>query len=122
MKTFYSACEVKKSGLTLSALAQGIRPEINFVSLIVEPENLVPMFFQLEAVKTGRVGTKKFKHLAPGEQRPQVHDAGKAILPDNLDDPEDNRLRTLHGNYVSHLIFSGFRNSSTADQAFISPA
>src|SRR5260370_37954355 len=103
MESFYSACEVKETSLTLSALTQGIGSEIDLVPLVVEPEDLVAMFLQPEIVKTGRIDTKKLEHLALCEQRPQIHDAGKAVLPDDLDDTEYDRLRTMHCDCVSHL-------------------
>jgi hypothetical protein len=103
MKAFYSAGEVKETGLTLGAVTQGVRPEIDLVSLIVEPQDFVTVILKPEIVKTGGIDTKKFKHLSLCEQWPQVHDAGKAVFPDNLDDTEYDRLRTMHSDYVSHL-------------------
>jgi hypothetical protein len=94
---------MKEAGLTFRALTQGVRSEIDFVSLIVEPEDLVAVILKPEIVETHGAGTKKFKHLALCEQWPQIDDAGKAILPDNLDDTEYDRLRTMHSDYVSHL-------------------
>jgi hypothetical protein len=103
MKTFYSAGEMKETGLTLGTLTQGVRSEIDLVSLIVEPKDLVTMIFKLEIVITGGTGTKKFKHLTFGERWPQIDDSGKAVFPDNLDDTEYDRFRTMHSDYVSHL-------------------
>jgi hypothetical protein len=94
---------MKKIGLSLCALTQGIRSEIDLISFIVEPEDFMAVIFELEIVKARRIGTKEFKHLALGKHRSQVNDAGKSVLPDDLDDPEYNRLRNVHGNYVSHL-------------------
>jgi hypothetical protein len=103
MKAFYSTCEVKETGLTLGALPQGVRSEIDLISLIVEPEYFVAVILKLEIVKTGGIGAEEFKHLTLCEQWPQIHDAGKTVFPNDLDDAEDDRLRTMHGDYVSHL-------------------
>jgi hypothetical protein len=103
MKTFYSACEMKEASLTFGALTQGVGSEIDLVSLIVEPEDLVAVFLKFEIVETGRAGTKEFKHFTLCKQWPQINDAGKAVLPDDLDDAKYDRLRTMHRDYVSHL-------------------
>src|SRR6266436_10159207 len=103
MDAFYLACKVKETGLTFGALSQGIGSEIDLVPLVIEPVDLVTVILQLEFVETGRSDAEKFKHLSLGKQRPQIHDAGKAVLPDDLDNAENDRLRTLHRDYVSHL-------------------
>src|ERR1700722_6639566 len=103
MKAFYSACEVKEAGLTLGALTQGVRSEIDLVSLIVDPENLVTVILELQIVKASGIDTKKFKHLALCQQWPQIDDAGKAVFPDDLDHTEYDRFRPMHSYYVSHL-------------------
>ncbi len=54
---------MKETGLTFGALAQGIRSEIDLIPLIVKPEDLMTMIFELEIVKTGGIDTKKFEHL-----------------------------------------------------------
>src|SRR5580700_9187062 len=103
MKAFYSAGEVEETGLTLGTLTQGVRSKINLVPLIVEPENLVTVLLELKLVEAAGMGTKKLEHLALCQQRPQIHNAGKTVVPDDLDDPENDRLRTMHSYYVSHL-------------------
>ena len=55
---------MKETGLPLGAVTQGVRSEIDLVSLIVEPEDLVTVILKLEIVETRAAGTKKFKHLA----------------------------------------------------------
>src|SRR3979490_1853693 len=104
MKTFYSACKMKETSLALGALPQGVRSDVDLVSLIVEPEDLVPVIFKLEIVKPGGINTKKFKHLTLCEQRPQIHDARKAVLPDDPDHTEYDRLCARHSDYVSHCV------------------
>jgi hypothetical protein len=108
MRTFYSACEVKEAGLTFGAVAQGVGTEIDFVPLIVDPEDFVAVILKLEIVEASGVGTKKFKHFALCEQRPQVHNAGKTVFPDNLDDAKYDRLCTMHTDDVSHLSSPAF--------------
>jgi hypothetical protein len=102
MIVLYSICEMKKTGLALSALAQGVGPEIDLVSLVIQPVDLVAMFFELDIVEAIRFRTKKSEHLALCQQRSQVNDAGKSIIPYDLDHAVDDRLGTLHEDYVSH--------------------
>src|SRR6266576_334032 len=101
MITFYSACEMKKTGLSLSALTQGIRSEIDLVTFVVKPEDFMAMIFKFKSVKFSGIDTEEFEHLAFCEQGPQVNDTGKPILPDDLDNAEYDRLRTMHSDYVS---------------------
>ncbi|HEV7601278.1 MAG TPA: hypothetical protein VGO49_13635 [Bradyrhizobium sp.] len=79
---------MKKTGLPFRPLAQGIRSEIDLVSLIVEPEDFMTVVLKFEIVEAGGIGTEEFEHLTLCEQRPQVHDAGKSILPDDLENTE----------------------------------
>jgi hypothetical protein len=88
--------------LSLRAPTQRIRAEIDFIIIVVKPEDTVTVDFELEIVKARRIGTEEFKHLARGKHRPQINDTGKAILPDDLDDAEYDRFCTMHGDYVSH--------------------
>jgi hypothetical protein len=103
MKAFYSAGEVEETGLTLGAVTKGVRAEIDLVSLIVEPEDLATVILEPEIVKTGGIDTKEFKHLALCEPWPQIDGPGEIIFPDDLDHTENDRLRTIHSDYVSHL-------------------
>src|SRR5947209_1960825 len=94
---------MKKAGLALGALPQGVSPEIDFISLIIQPVNLLAMLFELESVEAAGRGAKKRKHLTFRQQRPQVYNTGESVLPDDLDYPVDDRLGTLHRDDVSHL-------------------
>jgi hypothetical protein len=94
---------MKEAGLPFGALTQGVRSEIDLVSLIVEPEDLMTVVLEPKIVKTIGTGTKKFKHLTLCKQWSQIHDTGKAVFQDNLDDTEYDRFRTMHGYYVSHF-------------------
>ena len=53
---------MKKAGLALGTLPQGVRSEVDLVSLIVEPEDLVTVILKLEIVKPGGICAKKLKH------------------------------------------------------------
>jgi hypothetical protein len=95
---------MKKTGLPFCALTQGIRSEIDLVAFVIKPKDLVTMVLKFEIIKARWIGPEEFEHLALGKQRPQVDDTSKPVLPNNLNDAEYDRLRTLHGNYVSHLL------------------
>jgi hypothetical protein len=62
----------------------------------------VTVVFELEIVKAGGIDPEEVEHPALCKYRSQINDTGKAILPDDFDDPEYDRLRTMHRDYVSH--------------------
>jgi hypothetical protein len=93
---------MKKTGLSLRALTQGVRAELYHITIVVQPEDIVTVVFELEIVKAGGIDLEKVEHLAFCKYRPQVHDTGKAILPDDLDDAEYDWFGTLHGDNLGH--------------------
>jgi hypothetical protein len=93
---------MKKTGLSLRALTQGVRAEIDLITVVVKPEDTVTVVFELEIVKAGGIDPEEVEHLTFCKQWTQINYTGKAILPDDLDDAEYDRLRTMHGDYVSH--------------------
>jgi hypothetical protein len=93
---------MKKTGLSLRAPTQGVRAEIYLNTVVVKPEDTVTVIFKLEIVKAGGINPEEVEHLTFCKYRPQINDPGKAILPDDFDDAEYDRLRTMHGDYFSH--------------------
>jgi hypothetical protein len=93
---------MKKTGLSLRALTQGVRAKIDLIIVVVKPEDTVTVVFELEIVKAGGIHPKEVEHLTFCKHRPHINDTGKSVLPDDLDDAEYNRLRTMHGDNVSH--------------------
>ena len=93
---------MKKTGLALRTLTQGVRSKINLLSLVIDPEDLIAVILKPEIVETSRIDTEEFEHLTLCKQRPQVNHAGKPVLPNDFDDAEYDRLRTMHGDNFSH--------------------
>ncbi len=93
---------MKKTGLSLRALTQGVRAEIDLIIVIVKPEDTVTVILELEVVKASRIDPKEVEHLTFCKYRPQINDPGKSVLPDDLDYAENNGLRTVHGDNFSH--------------------
>jgi hypothetical protein len=94
---------MKETSLTLGSLPQRVGSEVDFVPLIVEPEDFVTVVLKFDIVKTRGSGAEEFEHFAFVEQWPQIDDAGKTVFPDNFGDTEYDRFGTLHGDCVSHL-------------------
>lgn len=84
---------------------QGVRSKVDFVCLIVDPENAVSIFFKPEVVKTVRTCAQKLKHWSLRKNRPQVDDSSETVFPDDPDEAKCDGLCTMHRNYVGHLIF-----------------
>jgi hypothetical protein len=93
---------MKKASLPDGALAQGVRPEVDLVSSVVEPEEFVTMSFEFEIIEARGIGSQKLEHLALVDQRPQIDDPGEPILPDDLENTEYHRFNAGHDDDLSH--------------------
>ena len=76
---------MKEAGLTLGALPQGVRSEIDLVSLIIQPEDLVTVILEFYLVKASGSGAEEFEHFSLGEQRPLVSRSEPAAGPVSVD-------------------------------------
>jgi hypothetical protein len=62
---------------------EAIRAEIDLISLIVNPKNVVPVFFKLHFEEVLRP-LKPFEDPALSDNRPEIHDALISVGKDEL--------------------------------------
>jgi hypothetical protein len=79
---------MKKTGLPLRALPQGVGPKLNLIIVVVKPEDIVTVLLEFQIVKASWIGPEKVEHLTFCKHRPQINDASEAILPNDFDDAE----------------------------------